>query len=479
MRSRSWAWILLVGLWGCPATEPGEPPPPPPPWEPGWERGLPDTTEFVAPEGWRVARGITHLHSPMSHDACDGDGLPEGRVNEPCLADLRAALCETRQDFAFLSDHPSHFATFGWEQALLLRGEDDPIDLAGGVVEPELAIAKHLRCPDGHIVTWLPGVEDELMPLGLRRHAGDDLDQVALDGLYNRSDPAVVAELRQAGALVFRAHTESRSAAWVAERDLDGIEVYNLHANLGPDIREEHLGLDPFGFAGAVGPWLQDVEAGELVSDLVFLGFYLPNEPSLATWDALTPQRRLVGIAGTDAHQNVLNIPMADGERVDSYRRMLRWFSNHVLLPAGASPTPAAVQQALGEGRAWLAFEALGSPTGLVVQVVDDGDLIGLGEEVPWREGQRLRVQLPEVYGGPPADHALAPEIRARVVRASPTGVEIVAEGDTDVDLPTPGPGAYRVEIEIVPHHLRPLIPGQEELIQPFTWVLTNPIYLR
>ena len=37
---------------------------------------------------------------------------------------------------------------------------------------------------------------------------------------------------------------------------------------------------------------------------------------------------------GTDAHRNSLNFPWSDGERIDSWRRMNRWFSNHLLTTA-------------------------------------------------------------------------------------------------------------------------------------------------
>ena len=58
----------------------------------------------------------------------------------------------------------------------------------------------------------------------------------------------------------------------------------------------------------------------------------------------------MIGTAGTDAHQNVLPILLRDGERGDSYRRMLRWFSNMVLVESG-EPTPATAQAALEAGR--------------------------------------------------------------------------------------------------------------------------------
>ncbi len=54
----------------------------------------------ASPRGRAWKRGIIHVHSPYSHDACDGDPMPEGVVREDCLADLRAGLCAVAIDFA-------------------------------------------------------------------------------------------------------------------------------------------------------------------------------------------------------------------------------------------------------------------------------------------------------------------------------------------------------------------------------------------
>src|SRR5690606_20830362 len=81
-----------------------------------WDPTLPPSGELGAPRGQAIARMILHLHSPYSHDACDGAGLSGSTPNASCLADLKRALCQNHIDFAFLTDHPSHMAEYGFGQ---------------------------------------------------------------------------------------------------------------------------------------------------------------------------------------------------------------------------------------------------------------------------------------------------------------------------------------------------------------------------
>ena len=63
---------------------------------PAWDKSLPEAGVMGTWRGLQPARGIVHLHSPYSHDACDNmprDPLPLGAPNEACLDDLRSALC--------------------------------------------------------------------------------------------------------------------------------------------------------------------------------------------------------------------------------------------------------------------------------------------------------------------------------------------------------------------------------------------------
>ena len=154
-------WSVWALLSACVAPQPLEPV--------GWDKCLPDL-QFLAPSpsGLSWQRSIIHLHSPYSHDARDGNGYVDGVLNEACLADLRYALCETHIDVAFLTDHPAHAAEATLKDLLLTQAGDAVIAPYG---QP---IGNQITCPNGHIVQWYPGVEDELMPLALESDVAEE-----------------------------------------------------------------------------------------------------------------------------------------------------------------------------------------------------------------------------------------------------------------------------------------------------------------
>ncbi len=78
---------------------------------PAWDPGLPATSSlYEARRGLRTVRGPIHIHSPYSHDACDGHGFADGQLDQACLDDFRHGICTTHQDFVMLTDHANFFA---------------------------------------------------------------------------------------------------------------------------------------------------------------------------------------------------------------------------------------------------------------------------------------------------------------------------------------------------------------------------------
>ena len=320
-----------------------------------WNGGL-ERSDAVWPEqrGLVSLRSIIHLHSPWSHDACDGDGLLYGEVNQPCLDDLRYALCKDAIDVAFLTDHPSYAAEQDYQPLLMAQPSDTLVDEGAGPV------GVRIDCEEGGSSLWLPGFEDEFMPVAIDRHVPGDAAE--RDRLYNDATDEGMSASIAAGATILQAHTEGRDLEDLKQRQdwgMNGVELFNLHAMFGPDIREEDLGLDPFGWTSDATPFTSPDGTAE--PDLLFLAVLQDQPPSLQKWDALMARGPMVGTAGTDAHQNTIPIDLRDGERGDSYRRMLRWFSN-VILAEGNSPSQA--QAALQAGQLYVAFEALGTPSG-------------------------------------------------------------------------------------------------------------------
>lgn len=442
---------------------------------PAWDKTLPDARVMGTWRGLQPARGIVHLHSPYSHDACDGNPRDAGgAVNEPCLEDLRRALCTTRIDFAALTDHDGTMAEEDFPTLFSMRGTDTPVLNASS--EP---IATRMTCPDGHVVTFTVGGENELMPVMLDRHVPGTVEERR--AIYNGNDAAAVAAYRDAGGLAWVAHTESKSLELLRATAPDGLEVYNLHANIDPDIRRDFLNLPP-GTAIAAAAEFADTNPGHPEPDLAMLAFLTPNGPAIEKWHTLLGEgRHVAATAGSDAHQNAIPIALADGERGDSYRRVLRWFGNIAWTTDPGDPV--AVEDALRAGRVMALLEVLGTPEGLDVRATSGETTYELGAVIPRTTGAMLTVVLPTVRGLDPA--LPEPIVRARIFWIeTPTGVvtelgfEEGAGGRLDRFLGAPG--AYRVEISIVPRHLGPYLgdlgPDLAEVELP--WIYTSPFYV-
>ncbi len=463
-----WTWIALV-LAGCgdgggggAAVDAGVE-------VAAWERGLaPAADAFGVRRGMTPARGIIHLHSPYSHDACDGDPRDNaGVLDAACVADLRAALCDTRMDFAALTEHDDSMADEAFGDLFLT---DELVPAA------DAPVAGRIDCDSGHSVLWMTGGENDLMPIMIDRHPEGTVEQ--RHAFYNANGPDAVQAFRDHGALVYVNHAEGRDRADMLALAPDGLEIYQLHANIDPDIREDDLGLDGIGAIEAVLEFA-DTSEDAAEPDLAILSFLSPNEPALAHWHALIGAgHRVAGSAGTDAHQNALPIVLRDGERGDSYRRMLRWFSNVALVTAPADP--AAIEQAVASGRYFAAFEVFGTPHGFDATLAGaelGGDAGATGEPLV------LSLSLPTVHGLDP--RLPAPEIRARVLRidVDGTATEVAATSDAQSELSldvTADTRAFRVEVLVVPRHLGPYLRslGTALAEREYVWIYANPFYI-
>ncbi|MEO8552686.1 MAG: hypothetical protein ABI678_22065, partial [Kofleriaceae bacterium] len=397
---------------------------------PAWDRTLPPAGVMGSWRGLVPARGIVHLHSPYSHDACDN--LPRdanGVPNEPCLQDLRAAMCTDQIDFADLTDHDASMADEAFPTLFSPRAGDVPvIDGAGD------QIGSRMTCGDGHVVTFTVGGENDLMPVMLHRHPPGDV--ATRHAIYNGVDAAAVQAFRDAGGLTWIAHTEQHDISQLRTLVPDGIEVYNLHANIAPDIRETYLGLDPAGAVSAAVNFA-DTQPGHPEPDLALLSFISPNAPAITRWEQLLGDGLHIPVtAGSDAHENALPIMLADGERGDSYRRVLRWFSNIALVH---DPLDVAqIEAALKAGQMFAVFEMMGTPIGFDAHA-GAAELGGTANV-----GTTLEVTLPTVRGLDPS--LPAPVIKAVVYRVTSAGSTMIASStDPTLAVPLASAGAYRV----------------------------------
>ena len=463
MRKLLWLAVAACG------TSPSKPVPP------AWDRTLPDATVMGSWRGLQPARGIVHLHSPYSHDACDNaPRAADGTPNEPCLQDLRTAVCVDKIDFAALTDHDASMADEDFTTLFSMRAGDQP------VMDPATGdqIASRQTCDDGHQVLWSVGGENDLMPVMLHHHVPGTVQQ--RHDTYNAVDATAMQAFRDAGALDWIAHTEQHDIAQLRALLPDGIEVYNLHANLAPDIRQQYLDLDPSGAIDAAANFA-DTTDGHPEPDLALISFISPNQPAIDRWDQLLSDgTKMTVTAGSDAHENALPIMLADGERGDSYRRVLRWFANIAMV---ADPhDPLQIQAALGAGRVFAVFELFGTPEAFDVHAVtSSGTVYELGAELPTGAASpMLVVDVPTVRDLDPM--LPPPQIEARILRIDATGVtELLRGNGPELTVAMDRPGAYRVEVTIVPHHLGPYLGdlGTKMADVELPWIYANPIYVR
>jgi len=422
------------------------------------------SSEVDPVRGYRVLHGIVHNHSPYSHDACDNEPFIDGERNEQCFEDVRAGMCETMQDFVFLTDHDTLFAEYEYPEVLLWAEGDTLIERGGAPV------ANRVACPGGHEVIVAAGTESEMMPIGLEHHVGDTIAE--RKDWYGRADEEAVRAFQDAGALVFLQHTEGWPVETVLGLPIDGIECYNLHQNM----------MENLGAALELALLLEDDPEGLPQVEVAIVALLQENQADMYRWALALQQRHLPAVLATDAHRNVFPNPSPDGERIDSFRRMMHWFSNYVLVPAGSDTDDAVLKEAIGHGRMYGAFDVMGYPVGFDFRAEAGGDTFEMGDSAPAGDGPELVLQIPTVYRLDPALDP--PEVFGRILRAEADGSwSEVTRGTQDLRVPV-GAGAYRAEIRVVPHHLLPWLGDKpdydipDKYMKEFPWIYSNPIYV-
>lgn len=417
------------------------------------------SSALPALRGYAVRRGIIHCHSPYSHDACDGEPFPNGSRDEVCFQDLRDGICRTRQDFVFLTDHDNHFAEHPYPDVLLHAAGDRLIERGG------LPVANRLKCSDGHESIISAGTESEMMPIGLERHVGDTLQE--RKAAYGEASPQAIAALQEAGALVFLQHTEGWDMATILDLPIDGIEVYNLHQNLMDNM------------IGAIEILVRMLDAPESlpIPDLLIMPIFQENLADLERWAIASLKRRTPAILATDAHRNTFKGTLDDGERLDSFRRMMRWFSNYLLVPEG-TVDDGVLKEAIGHGRLYGAFDFLGYPVGFDFHAQVGARIYEMGDEVPASSAVTLRLTLPTVFGLKPG--GANPVLKGRILRALASGEWEEVKAGTGTLSFAATTGVYRAEVRMVPHHLRDWLGTRPaDFLKEYVWIYGNPIYVK
>lgn len=339
---------------------------------------------------------VIHCHSRHS------DGT--GSVGQIARAARRAGA-----EVVLLTDHDT--------LAARERGED-------GVREGVLVIC-------GHEVTSARG---HLLAFGLK----SVVDHRGMDGR------AIAAAVRDRGGLGIAAHPWSAGNARIKRKSrgmpFDGIEA-----------------ADAVELWSAVTDSVEQVRSIREVARFILVPDHWLDHPPpgrIAAYDALLAGgRQVVAIGGLDAHQIGLRVRGRVPLRLMSYRRCFRLLRTRVLLADDAPTSEAAILEALGAGRCYLARDSLAPARGFAFEALDaEGAVLGtLGDELGADAVAELRVRLP----------------RPTAVSLSHDGREHAAAHGTELRIATAGSGAYRAEARLRRH-------GRER-----TWILSNPIYLR
>jgi len=464
-----------------------------------------------AARGWQEMRGIVHLHSAYSHDGCGPDGYEDNGGPDPsCLDELRAAPCATDIDFMMMTDHPGEVKHHTFEEGLQYRPDQGDVLVLDGQDRP---FANRMTCPEGSLVDkayFFFGTEgSKNMPIGM----SGPVPMEVFDTNYGQAEPlenaqAAVAIVHELEGYAFACHTEesSISVERMIELPLDGMEIYNLHAGLMGAFNDLDtiLTIDRFMTEGGPDP------------DLAVMLFLQPVEKDVEKFDLASPYTPISIIAATDIHRNVEipalcpdgpdtglcwkfseeypqfanfatvggPLPLSDGDRVDSYARSFRWFSNRALVK---EDDPDLLRQAVGTGRSYTVFDVFGYPAEFDFYVAADGAAVELGEEITTPASAHAYIRTPVIEAPPWRDDQEVDysqcQVSTRLVRASEEGSEVLIEVTGQgvyMDMELPKPGAYRVEVRVRPFHYEPLLPGVETVAQSeFPYIYTNAIFIR
>lgn len=346
-----------------------------------------------------LVRGAYHIHSTES----DGSGT----VEEIAAAAARAGL-----QFVILTDHGDATRV-------------TPPRYLSGVLCIE---GVEINTAGGHLVAL--GAQPSSYPL-----AG--------------TAEAVIEDVHRLGGLAVAAHPESpreslRWADWTLP--IDGAEWLNADSEWRDELLAS-LGRLLFTYQ------LRPVET--LASTL--------DRPAqvMTAWDEALTRRRVVGLAGADAHQRLgfrqQTDPYEEGWhlKVPTYEESFRTFGLRLVMLGGlsgdAAHDAAVVLATLRDGRAYTVIDGLATPGAFDFSATSAGRVARMGDYLDTGGDVRLHVRM------------AAPEGARMVIRSGGDVFYDTLEREVHIGVPDV-PAVYRVEVEL---------PGAQ-----VPWIVSNPIYV-
>ncbi|MBI2876307.1 MAG: PHP domain-containing protein [Candidatus Tectomicrobia bacterium] len=234
----------------------------------------------------------------------------------------------------------------------------------------------------------------------------------------------LVEEIQRQGGLAFVGHMEDVKS-WRFQ-GYDGLEIYNVHANLSDGNR-----------------FLMTLKGLLLPPHLFYaLSVSRPSE-NLARWDRLARERRVVGIAGNDAHANVKLLFGVAGT-VGTYEQVFKIVSTHVL---ARELNRESLKEALRQGHSYISMDVFGDGTGFQFLARDGRQQVIMGDEIEWSPRLELNVYSPG---------------RGKI-KLFRSGQLVRQVKGYLLDYLVPEPGVYRAEV----------------YRRGKFWLCSNPIYVR
>jgi hypothetical protein len=333
------------------------------------------------------------------------------------------------------------------------------------VIQNNTPVAAELACPGGTPVLLQAGCDYDTLAIGLDQHvAATPAERLAI----LQATPQAYDTLRQNGALVLAGYLPRWTVANLTSLKFDGVENYNPLFNFKGPAANAALG-----YVLALGNNPSSVADPEIG----LIAFFQEDATTQSYWSQMVQVARVPSFIGSNAHENVFPNLACDGERLDSYRRMLHWWSNYVMLPQGTALSTTALKQAIAAGHTFAAFDYLGYPTGFDFHAESGGTTYEQGDQVPPGGTTNLVVVAPTVYGLTPMDQA--PQIRVRILQAMGTTWNEIASGTGTVTAMAVPTGVYRAEARIIPNQLTPhLGPMASQYLTEKVWVYGNTIWV-
>jgi hypothetical protein len=359
---------------------------------------VPQQTE----NGYIDYRGVIHVHTALG-------GHSTGN-----FAELISAAKANQLDFVIMTEHPqSEFDT----SAMTLNGAHEGVLFING---NEVATA------NGDRLLLIPGSS-------------------LAASMNTQPTQEIIEKQKAAGGLALAAYP-AESQNWQST-SVDGVEIYNLFTN----ARKYKPLIGFFDGLWSYGSY----------PDLMFANFFERPAENLNRWDqTITARhRRLVAIAGNDAHSNIgLNLNDASGKqwlgiKLDPYVRSFHTVRTHVLIPPDKGLTRESLLEAISQGHCYVSFDLFADPGGFSFAVTAVPPKI-MGDEIAFAGGLRLQTSAP---------------LASRFVLVK-DGAVMEQKSGLAAEFSIGAAGSYRLEVYL--DSLPSPAKGQP-------WILSNPIYIR